>query len=180
MIARGLWSIIFGIAVVFWPRVQIDSPANTDVSVRTAAMLILAYIVVQALMILGQAKSAPALRTPLLGQVIVALPAAALLIFASEPGAVRAAIMAWALLHGLLEGWIYYLVRKQRMSNDFAIAAGVHILLGSAMLFGANMAALSEMGLTGAAATIIGVVYAVGGFTRNNRKNPAAISEDTQ
>ena len=27
MIARGLWSIIFGIAVVFWPRVQIDSPA---------------------------------------------------------------------------------------------------------------------------------------------------------
>lgn len=178
MIARGLWSVIFGIVVVFWPRVQIDSPFNTAVGVRTAALLILAYIVVQALMLLGQAAKTPALRTQLLGQAVVVLPAAGFLLFASEAGAVRAAIMVWALLHGLLEAWIYLRVKHQRMSTDFAIAAAVHLLLAIAMIAGSNMKALSEMGLTGAAATIIGVVYAVGGFTRNNRKNTGAISED--
>ena len=179
MIARGLWSVIFGIVVVFWPRVQVDSPFNTAVGVRTAALLILAYIVVQGLMLLGQAAKTPALRTQL-GQAVVVLPAAGFLAFATEAGGVRAAIMVWALLHGLLEAWIYVRVKHQRMSTDFAIAAAVHLLLAVAMILGSNMKALSEMGLTGAAATIIGVVYAVGGFTRNNRKNTGAISEDRE
>ncbi|MGO1832064.1 MAG: DUF308 domain-containing protein [Brevibacterium yomogidense] len=178
MAARGALAIVFGIVTVFWPREQIGSPANLNISVSTVDAILLAYLVLSGLLVLlqGLATRTDA-RMALLGQAVVVIPGIVFLLLADVPGELRAAIAVWAVLHGILELWIWRQNRDERMSSDFLIAGGIHVILGVILLAGTDMNALSVMGFAGAAAMIHGVFYMVGGYSRRSRTQGGAADE---
>ena len=170
MAIRGALGVIFGLATVFWPREMLGGPTNLGIPVRTADLIIAVFLVLQAVLILVQVKYSPAIiRTPLLGQAIVVVPALVFLLLASTAGQLRAAVCVWAVLHAIIELWIYALLRATPNANDYLIAGGVHLLLGIALLVGFSMHALSVTGFSGAAVLIASILYIIGGFTRRSR-----------
>ncbi|SMY12144.1 Uncharacterized membrane protein HdeD, DUF308 family [Brevibacterium jeotgali] len=177
MAVRGGLAIVFGIVTVFWPREQIGSPANLNISVTTVDAILIAYLILSGLLVLlqGIATRTDA-RMALLGQAVVVIPGIVFLLLADVPGELRAAIAVWAVLHGILELWIWRLGRHERMSSDFLIAGGIHVLLGVIVLAGTDMNALSVMGFAGAAAMISGVFYMVGGYSRRSRTQGGAVA----
>ncbi len=181
MAVRGGLAIVFGLVTVFWPREQIGSPANLNVSVSTVDAILLAYLVLNGLLVLLQGLATRTdTRMPLLGQAVVVIPGLVFLLLADVPGELRAAIAVWAILHGALELWIWRLVRDERMSSDFLIAGGIHVLLGVIVLAGSDMNALSVMGFAGAAAMIAGVFYVVGGYSRLSRTQGGAADVEAE
>lgn len=174
MVIRGVLAIVFGLATVFWPREQIGSPANLNIAVPTADLLLLAYLVLHGALVLVQGvRSRDDLRMPLLGEAVVVLPGILFLLLAEASGQLRAAIAVWALLHGLLELWIWRGRRGEPMSSDFLITGGIHVLLAVVLFAGTDMNALSVLGFTGAAALIAGVFSAVGGTARRSGRKRA-------
>lgn len=172
MVIRGGLAVVFGLATVFWPREQIGSPANLNITVDTADYLLLAYLILHGLLVLAQGLGTRTdMRMPLLGQAVVVIPGVLFLLVADAPSQLRAAIAVWALLHGLLELWIWRGHRDEGMSSDFLITGGIHVLLGVILFAGTDMNALSVLGFTGAAALVAGVFSIVGGVARRSRRS---------
>ena len=172
MVIRGGLAVVFGLATVFWPREQIGSPANLNITVDTADDLLLAYLILHGLLVLAQGLGTRTdMRMPLLGQAVVVIPGVLFLLVADAPSQLRAAIAVWALLHGLLELWIWRGHRDEGMSSDFLITGGIHVLLGVILFAGTDMNALSVLGFTGAAALVAGVFSIVGGVARRSRRS---------
>ncbi len=175
MIGRGICGAAFGLATIFWHREQLASAAQLAIGVRTAALVTLVYIVVQAVLLAAQSlrqRGTP--RLILQCQAIVALPAVIFLALAQEPGQLRAAVCIWAFLHGLLEVWMYRERRSEAMSTDFLISACLYLLLGIILAFGTGLAALSVFGFAGAAVLISSVLFIVGGVSRRMRSRREA------
>ena len=169
MVIRGGLAVVFGLATVFWPREQIGSPANLNIRVDIADVLLLAYLLLQGILVLVQGlRTRTDMRMPMLGQAVVAIPGVLFLLVADTPGQLRAAIAVWAVLHGILELWIWRGHRDEGMSSDFLIIGGIHVLLGVILFAGTDMNALSVLGFTGAAALIAGVFSIVGGTARRS------------
>ncbi|WAL39464.1 hypothetical protein BRM1_09255 [Brevibacterium sp. BRM-1] len=175
MIARGAAGAAFGLATVFWPRVQLASAAQLAIGVRTAALVTLGYLLVAGILLFLQSvRQRGTVRLVLQCEAIIVLPAAVFLLLAQQPGQLRAAVCIWALLHGLLELWMYRVRRAEPMAADFLISAGLHVLLAVIVGFGTQMAALSVFGFAGAAVLIVSVLFIVGGATRRMRARKEA------
>ncbi|WP_198392091.1 HdeD family acid-resistance protein [Brevibacterium yomogidense] len=169
MVLRGGLAVVFGLVTVFWPREQIGSPTNLNIAVTTVDVLLLAYLALHGVLVLAQGlRTQTDMRMPLLGQAVVVVPGIVFLLLADATGQLRAAIAVWAVLHGLIELWIWRTHRDERMSSDFLIVGGIHVLLGVVVLAGTEMNALSVLGFTGAAAMIAGVFSLVGGYSRRS------------
>ncbi|MCT1828793.1 hypothetical protein [Brevibacterium luteolum] len=170
MFARGAAAFIFGIVTVFFPREQIGGPAQLALRVDTADYLLIGYLVVQGLLILGFARAVTtSVRTPVLGQAVIVIPAIIFLFLAEQPGQLRAAVAVWALLHAACELWLWSLVRSLPSSSDFLIVGGIHALIGIIIAFGDDMGALTVIGFTGAAMLASGVLYMLGGYSRRSQ-----------
>jgi len=170
MVLRGGLAVVFGLVTVFWPREQIGSPTNLNIAVTTVDVLLLVYLALHGILVLAQGlRTHSDMRMPLLGQAVVVVPGIVFLLLADATGQLRAAIAVWAVLHGLIELWIWRAHRDERMSSDFLIVGGIHVLLGVIVLAGTDMNALSVLGFTGAAAMIAGVFSLVGGYSRRSR-----------
>lgn len=186
MALRGGLAVLFGLATVFWPREQIGSPANLNIAVTTADVILLAYLVGSGILVLMQGlRTHSDMRMPLLGQAVVVIPGLVFLLMADATGQLRAAVAVWAVMHGLIELWIWRERRDERMSSDFLIAGGIHVVLGVILFGGSTMNALDVLGFTGAAAMIAGVFYLVGGFSRRSRSRSndqggAAVVEEAE
>ena len=179
MVIRGGLAIVFGLATVFWPREQIGSPANLNITVDTADYLLLAYLILHGLLVLAQGLGTRTdMRMPLLGQAVVVIPGVLFLLVADAPSQLRAAIAVWALLHGLLELWIWRGHRDEGMSSDFLITGGIHVLLGVILFAGTDMNALSVLGFTGAVALVAGVFSIVGGVARRSGRSQTHPEDD--
>ncbi len=173
MIIRGILGVLFGFATVFWPR---DSHTPTQLSLRVDVVdvLSISYLVLFALALVYQAFRAPlSVRTAMLGQAVIAIPAIVFLFLADHPSELRAALSIWALLHGLLELWNYRQLKSHPMASDFLISAGCHGLLGIILIFGDDFQALAILGFTGAATLIAGVIFIIGGYSRLSRAKQA-------
>lgn len=170
MFARGLLGFAFGMATVFWPRDVITDARQLTLGVQTVDWVMMGYLVLSACLLVPAARSAPQpVRTALLGQAVVVVPALVFLLIADTPPQLRAAVCIWALLHGALELWIFRTMRSAPMASDHLIAAACHLLLGVILAFGDDMGALTIFGFTGAAVVIASVLYMVGGHTRRSR-----------
>lgn len=170
MLARGALGFAFGLATVFWPRQELSGATQLTLSVGTADWVIIAYLGLNALLLIPSAGAvAPPVRTALLGQAVVVIPAIVFLLIADTSAELRAAVCIWALLHGGLELWMYRTVRCLPMASDHLIAAGCHLLLGVIVGFGTDMGALTVFGFTGAAVLIASVLYMLGGYSRRSR-----------
>lgn len=170
MIVRGILGVAFGLATAFWPREMVGGPTNLFIGVHTAGYIVGAFLILQAIALLLQARVTPTgPRTPLIGQAIVVIPALIFLLLAGDPGQLRAAVCVWAFLHGVLELWLYAQVKSLPNAQDYLIAGGLHVLLGVVLAAGTTMQALSVAGFAGAAVLISGVFYIIGGFTRRSR-----------
>ncbi|WP_051297487.1 HdeD family acid-resistance protein [Brevibacterium album] len=169
MAVRGLLGVVFGLAMVFWPREQIGSPANLGIPVATVDNLLIAYFALAGILVLVHGlRTRSELRTPLLGEAVVVLPALVFLVLADTSAQLRAAVAVWAVLHGVLELWLWRQQRGLRMRSDFLISAAVHLALGVIVLSASGMGALTVFGFTGAAALIVGVFFLVGGYSRRS------------
>lgn len=167
MFVRGLLGFAFGMATVFWPRDILADPTQLTLGVQTVDWVIMAYLVVSAVLLVLAARSTPQpVRTALLGQAVVVVPAVVFLLIADTPPQLRAAVCIWAILHGALELWIHRTLRTSPMASDYLIAAGCHLLLGVILAFGSDMGALTIFGFAGAAVVIASVLYMVGGYSR--------------
>lgn len=167
MFVRGLLGFAFGMATVFWPRDILADPTQLTLGVQTVDWVIMAYLVVSAVLLVLAARSTPQpVRTALLGQAVVIVPAVVFLLIADTPPQLRAAVCIWAILHGALELWIHRTLRTSPMASDHLIAAGCHLLLGVILAFGSDMGALTIFGFAGAAVVIASVLYMVGGYSR--------------
>lgn len=167
MFVRGLLGFAFGMATVFWPRDILADPTQLTLGVQTVDWVIMAYLVVSAVLLVLAARSTPQpVRTALLGQAVVVVPAVVFLLIADTPPQLRAAVCIWAILHGALELWIHRTLRTSLMASDHLIAAGCHLLLGVILAFGSDMGALTIFGFAGAAVVIASVLYMVGGYSR--------------
>lgn len=179
MSIRGLLGVVFGLAMVFWPREQLGSPANLGIPVATVDNLLIAYLAVAGVLVLVHGlRTHTDLRTPLMGEAVVVVPALAFLFLAENSAQLRAAVAVWAVLHGLLELWIWRQQRGMRMRSDFAISGAVHLALGVIVLAASSMGALSVFGFTGAAALIVGVFFLVGGYSRRSLARQRAAEEE--
>lgn len=167
MFVRGLLGFAFGMATVFWPRDILADPTQLTLGVQTVDWVIMAYLVVSAVLLVLAARSTPQpVRTALLGQAVVVVPAVVFLLIADTPPQLRAAVCIWAILHGALELWVHRTLRTSPMASDHLIAAGCHLLLGVILAFGSDMGALTIFGFAGAAVVIASVLYMVGGYSR--------------
>ncbi len=166
MIARGVLGVIFAIVAAFVPREQLGSIAQLALRVDFVDYLLMGYIGLNALLLVGQGSSTKLLRTQLWGQAVIAIPALIFLMFASYPGQLRAAVLAWALLHAALELWMYKDMRGTASASDYLYSGIAHGLLGVILIFGDNFGALTIIGFTSAATLIAGVLYVLGGLTR--------------
>lgn len=167
MFVRGLLGFAFGMATVFWPRDILADPTQLTLGVQTVDWVIMAYLVVSAVLLVLAARSTPQpVRTALLGQAVVVVPAVVFLVIADTPPQLRAAVCIWAILHGALELWVHRTLRTSPMASDHLIAAGCHLLLGVILAFGSDMGALTIFGFAGAAVVIASVLYMVGGYSR--------------
>lgn len=173
MFLRGLIGFIFGLATVFWPRTELGGPTNLGIETRTVTLVILTYLVINGLGLVFQAitltvpeDTARTIRTVLLGQAIIVIPAGIFLVFSTSTGSVRAAVSTWALLHAGLELWLWYRLRTNSMSSDHLYVAGCHGLLGIIVAAGFGMGALTVFGFTGAGVMIASVLYLLGGYSR--------------
>lgn len=167
MFVRGLLGFAFGMATVFWPRDILADPTQLTLGVQTVDWVIMAYLVVSAVLLVLAARSTPQpVRTALLGQAVVVVPAVVFLLIADTPPQLRAAVCIWAILHGALELWVHRTLRTSPMASDHLIAAGCHLLLGVILAFGSDMGALTIFGFSGAAVVIASVLYMVGGYSR--------------
>ena len=180
MFARGAAAFVFGIVTVFFPREQLAGPTQLALRVDTADYLIIGYLIVQGLLIVGFARHVTAsARTPVLGQVVIVLPALIFLFLADQPGQLCAAVAVWALLHAACELWLWSLVRSLPNSSDFLIVGGIHALVGVIIAFGDDMGALTVIGFTGAGMLASGVLYMLGGYARRNLATRAAEAPGT-
>lgn len=167
MFARGLLGFAFGMATVFWPRDILANATQLTLGVQTVDWVIIAYLALSAVLLVLAARRAPQpVRTALLGQAVVVVPAVVFLLIADTPPQLRAAVCIWAILHGALELWIHRTLRAAPMASDHLIAAACHLLLGVILAFGSDMGALTIFGFAGAAVVIASVLYMVGGYSR--------------
>lgn len=172
---RGVWGVLFGLAAAFWPREHFGASTQLFLPVDTVDLLLMGYLVVLAVLLVLQSRTVPQpSRTAMLGQAIVTLPAIVFLWLGDDAGQLRAAVCIWALLHGLLELWIYLVRRHDGPASDFLVFAGLHVLLAVVVGFGDTMGALTVLGFTGGATLIAGVFAILGGLSRNS--SPAARS----
>lgn len=169
MIVRGILGVAFGFATIFWPR-DGDNPTQLSLGVDTVDYLSLGYLVLFGLVVVYQAFRAPeSLRTAMLGQAVIAIPAIVFLFLADNPAELRAAISIWAVLHGLIELWNYRGLKAYPMASDFLISALCHLLLGIILIFGDGMQSLSILGFFGAATLIASVIFIIGGYSRRSK-----------
>lgn len=167
MFARGLLGFAFGMATVFWPRDILANATQLTLGVQTVDWVLIAYLSASAILLVLAARGVPQpVRTALLGQAVVVVPAVVFLLIADTPPQLRAAVCIWAILHGALELWIHRTLRTSPMASDHLIAAGCHLLLGVILAFGTDMGALTIFGFAGAAVVIASVLYMVGGYSR--------------
>ncbi|RBP67138.1 uncharacterized membrane protein HdeD (DUF308 family) [Brevibacterium sanguinis] len=180
MIVRGILGVVFGLATVFWPR-DSANPTHLTVGVDVVDLLSIGYLVLFALALVYQALRAPlTVRTAMLGQAVITIPAIVFLFLADQPAEARAALSIWALLHGVLEYLNYRGLKSQPMASDFLISAGCHGLLGVILIAGDDFEALAILGFAGAAALIAGVIFIIGGYSRLSRaKQVTAVGGDT-
>lgn len=199
MFVRGAWGFVFGIATVFWPRVPLSGMTQLSVTVGTADLLLLVFLVGSALLLVAEgialgrsvtgstrasgttnasgASKAPeaisaqaaTLRTALFGQAIVTIPGLVFLVLADIPAELRAAVAVWSLLHGLLELWVWSNQRSKPMASDFLIGAVLHVGLGIVIFAASTMGALTVLGSAGAVVTVASVLYMLGGYSRRSR-----------
>ncbi|GAA4283629.1 hypothetical protein GCM10022261_11600 [Brevibacterium daeguense] len=170
MFVRGVLGFAFGMATIFWPRETLANATQLTLGVQTVDLVLIAYLVLSAVLLIGQSRRAdPGVRTALLGQAVVVIPAVIFLFISDTPPELRAAVCIWALLHGGLELWIYWMQRSAAMASDHLIAAGCHLLLGVIVAFGSDMGALTVFGFAGAAVLISSVLYMLGGYSRRSR-----------
>ncbi|WP_349826707.1 hypothetical protein [Brevibacterium litoralis] len=181
MFVRGVWGAAFGLATVFWPRVELTGMTDLSVTVGTADMLLLAYLLGSAVLLVLQglslrkvptddASGAGLLTTAVWGQAVVTLPGIVFLFLADVPGELRAAIAVWAFLHGLVELWVWAQQKGRRMRSDFLITGVLHAALGVIIFVSTSMGALTVLGSTGAVVTIGAVLYMLGGYSRRSRR----------
>lgn len=167
MFARGLLGFAFGMATVFWPRDILANATQLTLGVQTVDWVLIAYLSASAILLVLAGRGVPQpVRTALLGQAVVVVPAVVFLLIADTPPQLRAAVCIWAILHGALELWIHRTLRTSPMASDHLIAAGCHLLLGVILAFGTDMGALTIFGFAGAAVVIASVLYMVGGYSR--------------
>lgn len=169
MIARGLFAIVFGIAATFWPREQLGSAAQLTLRIDVASYLLIAFVAVNAVLLIIQGVRTTTVRYPLWGQAVVAVPAILFLILALTSGQLRAAVCVWAILHGLVELWMWWTLRQLPLSTDYLYCGAIYVLLGIIMAIGDNFGALTIVGFTSGGVLIAGVLYVLGGLTRRSR-----------
>src|SRR5690606_3613619 len=158
-----------GLATVFWPREQIGSPANLNIRLDIADELLLAYPLLLGILVLVHSLPPRTdMRIPLLGPAVGASPGVLFFLVTDTHGQLRATFAVWAVLHGILELWIWRGHRDEAMTSAFLIIGGIHVLLGVILFAGTDMNALSVLGFTGAAALIAGVFSIVGGTARRS------------
>ena len=175
MIVQGSLGVLFGLASAFWHRDQLAGPTQLTIGVRTVAIAACVFLAAQAIVLVIQSLRTTVTPALILqAQAVISLPAVVFLLLASQPGQLRGAVTIWALMYGLLEGWMYYTRRAEKMSTDFLISGGLYVLLGVILLFGTSMGALTVFGFFGAAALISGILFIVGGATRRMRKRSNA------
>lgn len=178
MLIRGVLGVVIGVIAVFWPREQLGSPANLGIPVATVDAILIAYFALLGIILLAQSRvMLPDLRTPVLGQAIVVVPALVFLLMASSAAQVRAAVCVWALLTAACEAWVWSRDRLLEPASDFLISAGVHALLGVILLVASEAGALSIFGFLGAASLLVGAFLILGGLTRRSPRTRDRILE---